>query len=150
MPTLTQKRYKTIYTCGIQLRFYALVAPVFLLTIFTWNNEKVWLFLHSVRIFGLQLLMLQPLIIVYCNRQRYSPELILNLQSWKKTFVDFLFGFDEKYSARHPKAKFWRFLLKNGEISTVKQAIEKHVLLNFVNVSTTLCPRLWKIGYIEW
>ena len=63
-------------------------------------------FLHSVRICGLQLLMLHLIIIVYGDRQRYSPELILNLQSWKKTFVDFLFGYDDKCSGRHPKAKF--------------------------------------------
>ena len=53
--------------------------------------------------------------------------------------------FDGPYSAGHPKAKFWRFSEKNREISAVKHFIEKSNLLSFVNLSTTICPRLYNI-----
>ena len=50
--------------------------------------------------------------------------------------------FDGKYLAGYPNSKFWRFSGKNRKISAVKHSIEKPVLLNFVNLSTTFCPRL--------
>ena len=49
---------------------------------------------------------------------------------------------DDEYSAVHPKAKFWHFLVKNYKISAVKHSIEKLIWLNFMNLSPTSCPRL--------
>ena len=49
--------------------------------------------------------------------------------------------FGGEYSASHPKAKFLRFSQKNRKISAVKDLKEKFVLLSFVNLSTTVCPR---------
>ena len=56
-------------------------------------------------------------------------------------------GFDGEYPAVHPKAKFWRFLVKDYKKSAVKHSIEKSIFLliynlNFVNLSPTFCPRL--------
>ena len=53
-----------------------------------------------------------------------------------------MLGFDGKYPAVQPKAKFWRFLVKYRKKSAVKNSIEKPILLNFVNLSPTFCPRL--------
>ena len=52
-------------------------------------------------------------------------------------------GFDGEYPAVNPKAKFWRFLVKNCKKSAVKHSVEKPILLNFVNLSSTFCPRLY-------
>ena len=51
-----------------------------------------------------------------------------------------MFGFDGKCSAGHPKAKFRLFSLI-ARVSALKHFIEKPILLNFVNLSTALCPR---------
>ena len=48
-----------------------------------------------------------------------------------------MLGFDSEYTAVEPKAKFWYFLLKHS--------IEKPILLNFVNLSSTFCPTLYII-----
>ena len=53
-----------------------------------------------------------------------------------------MIGFDGEYPAVHPKAKFWRLLVKNCKISAINHSIEKSILLNFVNLSLTCCPRL--------
>ena len=53
-----------------------------------------------------------------------------------------MLGFDGEYPAVQPKAKFWHFLVKNCKKSAVKHSIEKPILLNFVNLSPTFCPRL--------
>ena len=53
-----------------------------------------------------------------------------------------MLGFDVEYTSVHPKARFWHFLAKNCEKSAVKHSIEKPILLNFVNLSPTFCPRL--------
>ena len=58
-----------------------------------------------------------------------------------------MLGFDGEYSTGHPKIKFWRFPVKNPKISTAKHFIEKPILLNFVNLSTALCPRLYIIDF---
>ena len=50
--------------------------------------------------------------------------------------------FDGEYPAVHPKAKF----LKK---SAVKHSMEKPILLNFVNLSPNLCPRLQSNIYDE-
>ena len=50
--------------------------------------------------------------------------------------------FDEEHSAGHEKAKFLHFSVNNRKISAVKHFTEKPILLNFVNLSTTFCPRL--------
>ena len=47
-----------------------------------------------------------------------------------------MLGFDGEYSAGHPKAKFWCFMVKNLKISAVKHFKEKSILFNFVNLST--------------
>ena len=49
---------------------------------------------------------------------------------------------DGEYPAVHPIAKFWRFLVKNCEKSAVKDSTEKPILLNFVKLPSTFCPRL--------
>ena len=54
-----------------------------------------------------------------------------------------MLGFDGEYPAVHSRAKFWRFLVKNCKKSAVKHSVEKPILLNFVNVSPTFCPRLY-------
>ena len=54
-----------------------------------------------------------------------------------------MLGFDGYYPVVYLKAKFWRFLLKNCKKSTIKHSIEKHILLNFVNLSTTIYPKFW-------
>ena len=53
-----------------------------------------------------------------------------------------MLGFDGEYPAIHPKAKFWHFLVKSRAKSAVKQSIEKSILLNFVNLYATFCPRM--------
>ena len=53
-----------------------------------------------------------------------------------------MLGFDGQYLAGHPKAKLWRFSVKNRKKLAVKHSTEKPVLLNFVNLSKTFCPRL--------
>ena len=62
-----------------------------------------------------------------------------------------MLGFDGEYPAAQPKAKFWHSLVKNRKKSAVKHSIEKHILLDFGNLSPTLCPRLkadklWKLA----
>ena len=54
-----------------------------------------------------------------------------------------MLGFDGEYPAVQPKAKFSRLLIKHGKKSAVKHSIEKPILLNFVNLSATFCPRLY-------
>ena len=58
-----------------------------------------------------------------------------------------MLGFYSEYSAVlqnpkavRPKAKFRRVLVKNFEKSAVKHFIEKPILHNFLNWSTTFCP----------
>ena len=53
-----------------------------------------------------------------------------------------MLGIDGEYSSSHPKAKFWRFSVKNRKILAEKHFIEKPILLNFVNLCTAFCPRL--------
>ena len=53
-----------------------------------------------------------------------------------------MLGFYGEYSAGLPKVKFRRFQLKNCKMSVAKQFKEKPILLNFVNLYTTICPRL--------
>ena len=54
-----------------------------------------------------------------------------------------MLGFDGEYPAGHPKAKFWHFLVNSCKKSAVKHTIEKPILLNYVNLSTIFCPRLY-------
>ena len=54
-----------------------------------------------------------------------------------------MFGFDGEYSAVHPEAKFWHISLKGRKKSAVEQSIENPILLNFVNLFRTFCPRLY-------
>ena len=53
-----------------------------------------------------------------------------------------MLGLDSDYSAGQPQVKVWRFSEKNRKKSAVKHSIEKAILLNFVNMSTSFCPRL--------
>ena len=41
----------------------------------------------------------------------------------------------------HPKVKFFVIVLQNWKKSAVEHSLEKPMLLNFVYLSTTLCPR---------
>ena len=62
-----------------------------------------------------------------------------------------MLGIDGEYPAAHRKAKFWRFLVKNcKKKSAVKHSTEKHILLNFVNLSPTFCPILYNNPGITW
>ena len=62
------------------------------------------------------------------------------LGNFKKIFE--MFGFDCDYAAVHPKAKFWRFLVKNSKKATVKFSIQKSISPNFVNLSPIFSPSL--------
>ena len=73
-----------------------------------------------------------------CNIKAIGYE--AKLGNFKK--IPEMLGFDGEYPAVHPKARFWRFLVKNYKKSAVKHSIEKPILLNFVNLSPTFCPRL--------
>ena len=53
-----------------------------------------------------------------------------------------MLGFDGEYPVVYPKAKFGRFSFKNHKKSAMKHSREKAILLNFVNLPTTSCPRL--------
>ena len=66
-------------------------------------------------------------------------ERLKKLVNFKKILE--MLGFDGEYQSVHPKAKFWRFLVKNCKKSAVKHSIEKPILLDFVNLSPTFCPR---------
>ena len=48
--------------------------------------------------------------------------------------------FDGEFTADHPK--LLAYMLENHEKSAVKYSIEKHALLNFVNLSAMFCTRL--------
>ena len=48
----------------------------------------------------------------------------------------------KKIPVRHPKAKFRSFLVKKSQKIICKTFHRKTILLNFVNLSTTLCPRM--------
>ena len=50
-------------------------------------------------------------------------------------------GFDGDYLIGHPKPNL-TFSLKNCKKSTVKHSIQKPILLNFLNLFITFCPRL--------
>ena len=73
------------------------------------------------------------------------PNDLRKLENLKK--VPEMLGFHGEYSAVHPKVKFRRFLVKNWKQSAVKYSIRKPILLNFVNLSPTFCPRLSKEIY---
>ena len=70
------------------------------------------------------------------------PQEIRELQEnpWHAWIIEI--GPKGECSAGHPKAKFRRFFVKNCKKLAVKHSIEKPILLNFVNLSTTLSPRL--------
>ena len=51
-----------------------------------------------------------------------------------------MLGYDGDY--RSPKSQILMLSVKNNKKLAVKQSIEKPILLNFVNLSPTLCPRL--------
>ena len=67
------------------------------------------------------------------------------IRNFKK--IPEMLGFDGEYSAGHPETKFWRFSGKICKISAVKHFKRTAILLNFVNLSATFCPRFelfWK------
>ena len=61
-----------------------------------------------------------------------------------------MLGFDCKYVAVQPKAKLWRFLVKNDKKSDVKLSIGKPILFTFLNFSATLRPRLSEETDFHW
>ena len=65
------------------------------------------------------------------NNLRYRK-----LGNFKK--ITEMFDFDGEYPAAQPKAKFWRFIVKNHKKSAVKHSLEKPILLNFVSFSKLL------------
>ena len=54
-----------------------------------------------------------------------------------------MLGFDGEYPAIYPKAKFSRWSVKNCKKTSCKTFHRKPTLPNFVNLSITLCPRLY-------
>ena len=62
----------------------------------------------------------------------------MKLENFKK--IPEVIGFDGEYPAVHPKAKFWRLLVKNCKKSAVNHSTEKPILVNFVNVFPKCCP----------
>ena len=54
-----------------------------------------------------------------------------------------MLGFDSKYLPVHPTDKFSRFTVKNCKKSAITHSMGKPILLNFVNLSITSCPRLY-------
>ena len=79
--------------------------------------------------------------------ERITTKDLRKLGNFKKTLE--ILGFDCKYPAIHPKAKFWHFLVKTYKKSSVKHSIEKPSFLNFENLSPTLCTRLSEETYIH-
>ena len=72
--------------------------------------------------------------------ERLKTQNLRKLRNFKN--IPKMLGFHSEYPAIHPKAKFWRFSVKNRTKSAVKHSIEKLILLSFVNLSPTFCPRL--------
>ena len=66
----------------------------------------------------------------------------IELGNFKK--IPEMLGSDGECPAVHPKAKFWRFSVKNRKKSAVKHSIEKPILLNTWNLTPNFCPRKWK------
>ena len=62
------------------------------------------------------------------------------LGNFKK--VPEILRFNDNYPTGHLKVKFEHFLVKSWKKLALKHSIEKTILLNFVNLSTTFCPRL--------
>ena len=65
-----------------------------------------------------------------------------------------MLGSDSKYPVLHPKAKLWRYSIKNSKNPAVKHSTEKPILLNFINLSQLFvqdCGIAWKrlITYFE-
>ena len=58
------------------------------------------------------------------------------LGNFKK--ISEMLGFDGEYPA--DQRQILTFVLKNREKSALKNSIEKHVLLNFMDLSTIFCP----------
>ena len=63
------------------------------------------------------------------------------LETFKK--ISEMLGIDDQFPAIQTKAKFCCFLVKNCKKSAVKHSIEKPILLKFVNLSPSFCPRLY-------
>ena len=77
-----------------------------------------------------------------CPHKKKRLRILRKLGNFKK--IPEMLGFNGEFPAVHPKAKFWRFLVKNCKKSAVEHSIEKPILLNFVNLSPTFCPKLWQ------
>ena len=73
------------------------------------------------------------------DTERLKTKGLRKLGNFKK--IPEMLRFDRKSSTGHPRAKFRHFSV-NCKISAVRHYIEKPILLNFVNLCTTLCPRL--------
>ena len=69
------------------------------------------------------------------------------LQNFKE--IPEMLGFDSKHPAGHPKVQFLRILVNHCKKSAVKHSIEKPIMLNFVNFSTTFYLRLWILEGIQ-
>ena len=72
--------------------------------------------------------------------ERLKSQDLRKLGNFRK--IHEMLGFNGEYPAAYPKAKFRRLWVKSLKKSAVKQSIEKPILLNFVNLSPSLCPRL--------
>ena len=55
-----------------------------------------------------------------------------------------MLGFDCEYTVVDPKIKFWSFSVKNSKRSAVEPSIEKAILLIFVILFPTFCPRMFQ------
>ena len=47
-----------------------------------------------------------------------------------------------EFDGKYPKREILIFMLENRKKTAVKHSIEKSVLINVVNLSTGVCPRL--------
>ena len=60
-----------------------------------------------------------------------------------------MLGLDFECPAVNQNPKFWQFLIKNCKKSAVKYSSEKPILLNFMNLSATISPRLsWETDFV--
>ena len=63
------------------------------------------------------------------------------LENYKKILE--MLESDGEYPGGHPTIKFGGFAIKITKNQLKKHSIAKPILLNFVNLSTTFCPRLY-------
>ena len=84
--------------------------------------------------------------------QKVNIRVASRVAKWLKTYnlrklrkfkkIPEILGLDGEYPTVHPQFEFWCVLVKSCKKSNVKHSIENPLLLNFVNLPSTFCPRL--------